>query len=147
MNIITDSPTCGATSGKLLSASFVLVVLAHLSGCVGGTFDERRTEPPSPMLTLSGGSMKVDSCYVEALSDREPIQRCDMTFTRPGVTFNVVMTSESSNWEQHLFDKFQSCQEQGRVAKGKSNLNFIQHDRGRLGFSHSTSPAKCVRSN
>ena len=70
-----------------------------------------------------------------------------MTFTRPGITFNVVMTSESSNWEQHLFDKFQSCQEQGRVAKGKSTFNFIQHDPGRVGFSHTTSPAKCVRSN
>ena len=135
---------------KVLSASFVLVVLAHLSGCVGGvggTFDEGAPKRPGAMLTLSGGSMKVDSCYVDAPSGREPIQRCDMTFTRPGVTFNVVMTSESSNWEQHLFDKFQSCQEQGRVAKGKSNFNFIQHDPGRVGFSHSTSPAKCVRSN
>lgn len=72
-----------------------------------------------------------------------------MTFTRPpDVTFNVTMTSESSNWEQHLFDQFQSCQEQGRVAKGKSNLTFIRRDdAGRMGFSHSTSPAKCVRSN
>ena len=54
------------------------------------------------------------------------------------------MTSESSNWEQHLYDQFQSCQEEGRVPEGDATINAIVRGDGTGGFSHSTSPTKCV---
>ena len=104
-------------------------------------------------LALSG-KMKVESCYEVASSEGETIQQCDMTFDGPdGIEIDVRMTSESSNWEQHLFDQFQSCQEgqegqegeeEERVPEGDATLNANFRDDGTGGFSHSTSPTKCV---
>ena len=87
--------------------------------------------PSSEFQLAFSGKMKVDSCY-ETNSEGETIQQCDMT-------------SETSNWEQHLYDQFQSCQEEGRVAEGDATINAIFHDDGTGEFSHSTSLTKCVK--
>lgn len=95
-------------------------------------------------LALSG-EMTVDSCYEVTNSEGETIQQCDMTFDGPGTEVDVRMTSESSNWEQHLYNQFQSCQEEGPVPEGDTTINMIFQDDGTAEFSHSTSPTKCVK--
>ena len=100
--------------------------------------------PSSEFQLAFSGKMKVDSCY-ETNSEGETIQQCDMTFVGPDIEADVRMTSESSNWEQHLYDQFQSCQEEGRVAEGDATINAIFHDDGTGEFSNSTSLTKCVK--
>ena len=129
--------------------------LGGLSVTAAPAVDDRADDaPPELRLGPSGeirgqlalsGKMKVDSCYEATSSEGETIQQCDMTFDGPdGIEFDVRMTSESSNWEQHLYDQFQSCQEEGRVPEGDASINAASHDDGTGEFSHSTSPTKCV---
>ena len=62
------------------------------------------------------------------------------------VTAHIKMASDSSKWEQQLYDEYQTCQQDGDTVQGDSIIGWtLDGDRGY--YIHETSDFRCVKPN
>ena len=61
-------------------------------------------------------------------------------------TAHIKMASDSSKWEQQLYDEYQTCQQDGDTVQGDSIIGLTM-DGDRSYYNHETSDFRCVKPN
>ena len=61
-------------------------------------------------------------------------------------TVRIKMASDSSKWEQQLYDEYQTCQQDGDTVQGNSIIGLTM-DGDRAIYNHETSDFRCVKPN